>query len=136
MKRLILATLCGTLLSALLLSLDLIFVDERAMTTLQALHNVTAPLAVFAFVSAILFVIGALPTILIGAILRYLHRASPATIVLTPAILFSLTLAEVALRMRDASLVLECLPALVAGGLAMFWVLASGKNAQATQAMR
>jgi hypothetical protein len=111
-----------------LLSLDVLFVDERVMTILQELHNVTTPLEVFAFVAAILLAFGALPTILIGLILRSLHRASPTTMVLTPAILFSLILAEVALGMRDASLALESLPALVAGGLVMFCVLAWGKT--------
>jgi hypothetical protein len=124
MKRLILATLCGTLLSAVLLSLDLMFVDERMLVILQALHNVTAPPEIFAFVFALLFVFGALPTIVIGAVLRHLRRASPTTLVLTPAILFSLILAEVSFRMQDASLALESLPALVAGGLAMLSVLA------------
>ena len=123
MKRLILAASCGTLVAALLMSLDVWFVDDRARTILQALHDVSTPVETFAFMLVFLFVFGALPAILIGAILRSLGRAAPATLVLSPAILFLATLIEVAVRMDEASLALECLPAMAAGGLTMFWIL-------------
>ena len=127
MKRLILAASCGTLVAAVLMSLDLFFVDDRARTVLEALHGIATPLQTFVFMLAFLFVFGALPAIAIGAVLRRAGRASPATMVLMPAILYGLTLAEVAREMHDASLALECLPAMAAGGLTMFWILARGK---------
>jgi hypothetical protein len=129
MKCLILAASCSTLVAALLMSLDVLFVDDHARTILQALHDVSTPAETFAFMLAFLYVFGALPAILIGAILRSLGRASPATLVLSPAVLFLATLIEVAVRMGDASLALECLPAMAAGGLTMFWILSRGQIA-------
>ena len=70
MKRLILAASCSTLVAALLMSLDVSFVDDHARTILQALHDVSTPAETFAFMLAFLYVFGALPAILIGAILN------------------------------------------------------------------
>jgi len=130
MTRLVLAALGGTLVSAALLSLDILFVDERALTILNTLHAVSAPLEIFAFVLLVLLAFGTLPAILIGAILKALRRASPETLVATPAMLFLLTTIDVAVGTGDVRLALECLPAMAAGGLAMFWVLARGKIPQ------
>ena len=124
MKRLILAASCGTVVAAVLLSFDAFFVDDRPLAILDAVHGIAAPFAAMGFIVAFLFAFGALPAVLIGLVLRAAGRASPATLVGAPAILFLLILGEVAYAMRDASLALECLPALAAGGLAMFWVLA------------
>lgn len=135
MKRLILATSCGTLVAAVLLTFALLAADERALTILQAVYDVTTALQTFGFVLAFLFVFGALPAILIGVALRFFRRASPVTQVATPAILFLLTLAEIAREMGDASLALECLPAMAAGGLTMFWILASERIPQPLEAM-
>jgi hypothetical protein len=133
MNRLILAAFGGTLVASVLLALDILFVDDRAQTILQTLHGVSTPLETFAFVLAILFTFGTLPTIAIGAILKSLRRASPQTLVLTPAILFLLTLTDVAAGTSDALLALEALPALAAGGVTMFWILAQGRIPQSIE---
>lgn len=90
----------------------------------------SAPLEIFAFVLFVLLAFGTSPAILTGAILKGLRRAKPETLVLTPAILFLLTTIGVAVGTGDDWLALECLPAMVAGGLVMFWVLARGKIPQ------
>jgi hypothetical protein len=124
MRRLILAASCGTLIAAMLMSFDVFFVDQRPLAILDAVHGISTTPAAIAFMTGFLFVFGALPAIAIGWVLRRVGRAAPSTLVLAPAGLFLLTLAEVAYAMRDASLALECLPAMAAGGLVMFWILA------------
>jgi hypothetical protein len=134
MKRLILATLCGTFVSAVILTLSLSLADERAITLIRTLHGVTTPLGTFGFVLGFLIVFGALPAILLGAVLRYFSRASPVTLVLTPAILFLLTLAEITREMADVSLAYETLPAMIVGGGVMFQVLVTAKIPQNVEA--
>lgn len=68
---------------------------------------------------------GALPTVLIGAVLMAFKRANAATLVLTPAILFLLILAEIG----DTRLAYVLLPAMLTGAAAMLWLLASAKPA-------
>ena len=123
MKRLVIATLCGTVVSAVLLTASLVLADNRALDIIQALHGATNTVQTFGFVLGFLLLFGALPAIGIGAVLKLLRRASPFTLVLTPAILFVLTLIEIAREMREAALVAECLPAMAIGGAASFWIL-------------
>jgi hypothetical protein len=135
MKRLVSAALCGTLVSAVLLSASLLFADQRALDIVQALHGVTNAVETFGFVLAFLLVFGALPAVVIGVVLKLFRRASPGTMVLTPAILFAMILIEIAREMDDAMLVAECLPAMAAGGAMMFWVLVSWKIPQPVEAV-
>jgi hypothetical protein len=125
MKRLIVAALCGTFVSAVLLTATLLLADERALGIIQALHGVTNAAQTFGFVLGFLVVFGALPAVPIGIVLKLVRRASPVTLVLTPAILFALTLIEIAREMGEAQLVAEGLPAIVLGGAVMFWILVS-----------
>src|SRR5579862_2122457 len=101
MKRLIFATLCGTLVSAVSLTVNLLLTDEQALAAARTLYGVTT--------------------------------ASPVTLVLTPAILFLLTLVETAREMSDDSLAYECLPAMVVGGGVMFRLLVIAKIPQSVE---
>ncbi|GEM_PF-2671571 len=133
MKRLIFATLCGTLVSAVSLTVNLLLTDEQALAAARTLYGVTTAPQVFGFVLGLLVVFGALPVILIGFVLRLFRRASPVTLVLTPAILFLLTLVETAREMSDDSLAYECLPAMVVGGGVMFRLLVIAKIPQSVE---
>jgi hypothetical protein len=135
MRRLILAALCGTLVSAVLLTASLLAADERALTIVRTLYGVPDALQTFVFVLGYLLVFGALPAIALGGVLMFFRRASPITLVLTPAILFTLTLGEVAREMREVSLVTECLPAMIVGGAAMFLILSRGRIQQPVEAV-
>ena len=104
--RLILAAAVrGMLVSAVLLTASLLLADDRSLTIVRTLYGVTNAVQTFGFVLVFLAVFGALPAIAIGFVLRLVRRASPVTLVLTPAILFALTLVEIAREMREASLV-------------------------------
>jgi hypothetical protein len=135
MRRLILATLCGMLVSAVLLTASLLLADDKALTIVRTLYGVTNAVQTFGFVLGFLAVFGAAPAIAIGFVLRLVRRASPVTLVLTPAILFALTLVEIAREMREASLVAECLPAMAIGGAVMFWILSSRRIPQPVEAV-
>jgi hypothetical protein len=135
MKRLILAAACGTLVSAVLLTASLLLAGEKALAILQTLYGATNAVQTFGFVLGFLAVFGATPAIVIGFVLKLFRRASPVTLVLTPAILFALTLVEIAREMREASLVAECLPAMAIGGAVMFWILSSPRIPQPVEAV-
>jgi hypothetical protein len=134
MKRLILATSCGTLVSAVLLTASLLLAGEKALAIVQTLYGVANAIETFAFVLGFLAVFGTLPAIFIGFALRLFRRASPLTLVLTPTILFLLTLLEIARETDDAALVAECLPAMAAGGAVMYWILSRWKIPQPVEA--
>jgi len=68
---------------------------------------------------------GVLPALFIGSVLIGLKRGTALRLVLAPAILFLLVLT----RIGDVHLAFVLLPALVTGGAAMLWLLASAKPA-------
>lgn len=123
MSRLIVATLCGTTLAAVIVFGGLLLQDDGAFTTLQAIYKLTTWGEMFGAVAAVLLLFGAAPTIVIGTVLMLVKRSSPILLVLTPAALFLFTLIEVVREMRDATLALQVLPAMVVGGLLMFAML-------------
>jgi len=123
-SRLIVASLCGTALAAVVVFGGLLLHDDGAFTTLQAIYKLTTWGEMFGAIVAILLLFGAGPTIVIGAVLMAVKRSSPILLVLTPATLFLFTLIEMVRETRDATLALRILPAMVAGGLVMFAMLA------------
>jgi hypothetical protein len=122
-SRLIVATLCGTALAAVVVFDGLLLRDDGAFTILQALYRLTTWGDMFGVIVAILLLFGAIPTIVIGAVLILIRRSSPILLVATPAALFLFILIEMVREMRDATPALQVLPAMVAGGLLMFVML-------------
>ncbi len=120
--RLVLATLGGSLVGTTVLLATIVAMggsDWDMLLPEQGLGTAVARLYLAVLAA------GVLPTVFIGSVLIGLKRASAATLVLTPAILFALILA----RMGDAHLALVLLPAMVTGGGAMLWWLASAPPA-------
>ena len=120
MKRLIAATFLGTLVSAVVLFARLALSDLAPLAIVETMFDLPSAARTFGLILAALLVAGGIPAVVIGGVLMYLRRASPVTLVLTPTILFVLVLAEVARETHDATLALDCLPAMAGGGLAMF----------------
>jgi hypothetical protein len=135
MKRLIVATLVGTLISAAALFVKLALSDPASLAVIESRFDAPDAATTFGTVLLALAVAGGIPTVLIGATLMFFRRASPVTLVLTPAILFLFVLTEVARETRDATLQLDCLPAMAAGGAAMFWILWLWKVPQPIEAV-
>ncbi len=135
MKRLIVATLFGTLISAVVLFVKLALSDPTSLAIVETLFNAPDAATTFGTILLALAIAGGIPTVLIGAALMLSRRASPVTLVLAPAILFLLVLIEVARETRDATLGLDCLPAMAVGGAAMFWILWLWKIPQSVEAV-
>lgn len=135
MKRLIVATLAGTLISAVVLFVKLVLSDPESLAVIESRFDAPGAATTFGTILLALAAAGGVPTVLIGAALMFFRRASPVTLVLTPAILFLLVLTEIARETRDATLQLDCLPAMAAGGAAMFWILWLWKIPQPVEAV-
>ena len=135
MKRLIVATLVGTLTSAVVLFVKLVLSDPASLAVIESRFDAPGAPATFGAILLALAVAGGIPTVLIGAGLMFFRRASPVTLVLTPAILFLLVLIEIARETRDATLGLDCLPAMTFGGAAMFLILWLWKIPQPVEAV-
>lgn len=135
MKRLIVATLAGTLVSAVVLFVKLALTDPEALAIAETVFGAPDAATTFGTILLALAVAGGIPTVLIGAALMLSRRASPVTLVLTPAILFLFVLIEIARETRDATLQLDCLPAMAVGGAAMFWILRRWKIPQPVEAV-
>ncbi|HEX4295164.1 MAG TPA: hypothetical protein VHZ29_13605 [Rhizomicrobium sp.] len=135
MKRLIVATLVGTLASAVVLFVKLALSDPASLAVIESRLDAPGAAATFGTILLALAAAGGIPTVLIGAALMLSRRASPVTLVLTPAILFLFVLTEVARETRDATLQFDCLPAMAVGGAAMFWILWLWKIPQPIEAV-
>jgi hypothetical protein len=134
MKRLIVATLAGTLASAVVLFVKLALSDPASLAVVESRFG-PGPATAFGAILLALAISGGVPAVLIGVALMFFRRASPVTLVLTPAILFLFVLTEVARETHDATLQFDCLPAMAAGGAAMFWILWLWKIPQPVEAV-
>jgi hypothetical protein len=120
MKRLIAATLLGIAVSAVVLFARLLFWDPATFAIIEARFDGWTEIKTFGFILFVLLAAGGIPAVLIGAVLMLFRRAWPVTLVFTPGALFLLILIEVARETHDATLIHDCLPAMLAGGAVMF----------------
>ncbi len=121
--RLAAAAIAGSVAATLVLLILFAVFDIDDWNTITVVLGADTPLAAAAAVYTFIFVGGAIPTLLIGAVLIALGRGTAPRLVFVPATLFVLLAAEFAREAHSTMLSLLALPAIVIGGGVMSWIL-------------
>jgi hypothetical protein len=117
------ATLAGSIVGTVVLLAYVIQFGASDWNTMTvALHTETSAQALAAFYLVVLAG-GVLPTLFIGFALIAFDKGTSLMLVLTPTILFVLILGEMAWEMNNLYPSLLLLPAIMAGGATMLWLL-------------